>query len=496
MEIKGPIPNIPPKLPEIHLDKEEEKTSTAQPAGLASTTDAVEIHKVNAFSDAVEAAAQQNEGNTGEAHLNSEQQNLVSKFLPENEHLEDASFFLKDARSRHDDEKNSAQSKTPDSEQMAKVKESMEKAKELLSQSTTVHDGSEKDFSNDQLLSGTNLHDAVQNEIDGRHQDAAALGGQTGMDRLKNLTDPTSKGPQQNGQTYGKGMFAQEKSGGVAYAVELKDGEVVSPDKKNTDNLIGPGKALGKQLEGQVGRISRLTDDSLKSNQDVLLDGSIVTTGSDGTKVTKAKDETITVEKGDTKTVTHSDGSYEEYKNGKKTDSGGSLKSYDSENYTGNIPPQIQSLMNYFKQQAMALKPQTGAGNVDPDPNADTTGGAVDPGAAVNRAIKFSGVGTGDNLGGPTGPQSDVGSGSPSGTIGPETGVGGAIDYGQDSDKTGYTGPTHTEDPGDIKFGPQAPLEGTPDSKQTDDTSDSSASYQYWQDLYLELAARFKIMLK
>ncbi len=146
---------------------------------------------------------------SGKKELSPEQQSRVSNSNPQKENLK-PSFFLQDARSKDEDRKNSglqppfASSKNADSEQQSKVNQSRELAKDLIGKDTRVQDGSQKDFSNDPVVNGTRLNEAVQDAIETRQQDAAALGGQTGRDRLTDAADPTSKGPGQQSSSPGK----------------------------------------------------------------------------------------------------------------------------------------------------------------------------------------------------------------------------------------------------------------------------------------------------
>src|SRR5438034_765137 len=136
MEIKRPELNIP-KLPDLNLETDQKKTSEDKPAQTAQSADVIEVNQAgNALTEAVEAA-QQNEGNTGEKGLTDEQQKLISNFHPENEHLEDASFFLKDARSSNGDRNNSGlqlpfMHSIQQSPDQAKLKENAEKTKDLI----------------------------------------------------------------------------------------------------------------------------------------------------------------------------------------------------------------------------------------------------------------------------------------------------------------------------------------------------------------------------
>ena len=397
--------------------------------------------------------SQQSSESSGKKELTSEQQSRVSNSDPRKENLK-PSFFLQDARSKDEDRKNSglqdpfAPSKTPDSEQQSKVNQSLEQAKDLIGKDTRVQDGSQKDFSNDPLLNKTNLHDSVQNAKEDRQHDASALGGQKGTDRLTNATDPTSKGPQQQ-SAYGKDMAA----GGML---------------EHTEALI----------EGRRGALAEAMEvlDSPYRKKELII-------GKDGTAVTKRSDGTIIVEKQIEKdgkwtintTVLHPDGSsdttviyVDELREEKEHTEG--PKSYDPENYTGNIPEAVKKTIDYFRQQAISQKPQSGGETAHTNDNAEadpTVGGSVS-----NLVVQQGNLGLLGNPGsatsqtGPSGGQGHVGSSQ----------SGGNVDFDQDSGKVGYTGPTHQDDPGDVQFGPaEQPKEQT-DAKKSEDSQKSSTS--------------------
>ncbi len=170
--------------------------------------------------------------------------------------------------------------------------------------------------------------------------------------------------------------------------------------------------------------------------------------------------------------MTHPDGSYEEYHDGKKTDSGGALKLVDQENYTGNIPREFKNFMNYLLEQARAMKPPTGGETELTDGGVV---GTVIQGPVDTVLTRHGGVlGLLGNPG--TVDREQVAPGGNVGNITPGT-QNGAIDYGPDSDKTGWTGPVHQDDPGDVQFGPQAPVDqGAVSSKDEDEEKNQTSS--------------------
>ncbi len=149
---------------------------------------------------------------------------------------------------------------------------------------------------------------------------------------------------------------------------------------------------------------------------------------------------------------------------------GGGTKSYDQENYTGNIPDEVKKTMDYFRQQALAQKPQSGGETVHTDDSA--TGGTITGGSVSNLVAQQGNLGL---LGNPGSATSQNGLGGGQGHVGSSQ-SGGNIDPGPDSDSSGYTGITHQDDPGDIQFGSQEPVvkDGVESKNSNDENKDSN----------------------
>jgi hypothetical protein len=129
----------------------------------------------------------------------------------------------------------------------------------------------------------------------------------------------------------------------------------------------------------------------------------------------------------------------------------------------------VKKTMEYFKQQVAAQKPSSGGETVLTDDSASggtITGGPVSNFVAQQGIAGLSNPGSRDAVdGGTTGGQGHLGSQS-----------GGNVDFGQDSDQVGYNGITHEDDPSDVQFGPtEQPKEQT-DTKNNEESNDSSST--------------------
>ena len=407
-----------------------------------------------------ETNAKQSGEVSGKKELSPEEQASVSNSDPQKTDLK-PSFVLQDARSRYEDSKNSglrapfAPQKGPVSEQQAKVNQSKEQAKDLIGKDTKVQEGSQKDFSNDPLISGKNARDAVKDETDNRQKDTNALGGSK-TDRLVSQLDPTSSSPQQSGPTYNQSMIASDlaerciKEG----LITREEFEKAKADHKDTPKTAPTApeepKAPG---QSEKPKASDIAINIITSLPGIFLPRGIVTppvppdpeTGKsviDGLgAIFNSKDRTP-----ESETVKGSKGIPTE------------------ENAHGNIPPELQKVMDYFRQQVTSQKPSSGGETVHTDDSA--TGGTTIGGGEVGSQIVqqgnlglFGNPGSATSQTGPSGGQGHVGSSQ----------SGGNIDPGQDSDNPGYTGITHQDDPGDVQFGPQSPAvkEGV-ESKSSD----------------------------
>ncbi len=407
-----------------------------------------------------ETNAKQSGEVSGKKDLSPEEQARVSNSDPQKENLK-PSFFLQDARSRYEDSKNSglqapfAPQKGAVSEQQAKVNQSKEQAKDLIGQDTKVQDGSQKDFSNDPLVSGKGVRDAVKDETDNRQKDTNALGGSK-TDRLASQLDPTSSSPQQSGPTYNQSMIASDlaeqciKEG----LITREEYEKAKAEHKDTTPKTAPTTPEEPKAPGQSEKpkVSDIIINIVTSLPGAFLPRGIVTppvppdgpTGGNALRgikaITESKDRTPESEtlKGSTGIPTE-------------------------ENAHGNIPPELQKVMDYFRQQATSQKPSSGGETVHTDDSA--TGGTITGGGEAGNLIAQQG-----NLGlfgNPGSASSQTGS-SGQGHVGSSQ-SGGNVDFGPDSDQVGYTGPTHQDDPGDVQFGPQSPaVKEAVESKSSD----------------------------
>jgi len=144
---------------------------------------------------------------------------------------------------------------------------------------------------------------------------------------------------------------------------------------------------------------------------------------------------------------------------------GGGLGIPDPENYQANLPESIKKLEEFFKNQMQNLKPHPGGEKAHTTDAVGTEVGSVD-----SLLLKQGNLGLLGNPG--EAPQRGGQTGSYSGGSNPSV-FGGNIDYGPDSDKSGWTGRTIQDDPGGVHFGPEEPAGGTPKSNNTD-ASDNS----------------------
>jgi hypothetical protein len=404
-----------------------------------------------------ETNAKQSAEVSGKKDLTPEEQSRVSNSHPEKENL-NPSFSLQDARSRYEDSKNSglqppfASNKVDANSKFTNVSRV---GKDQVINTTGSDQTSNAVKDANRLVDGGTLRSLVDAEVAERHQDRNAIGGSKN-DQLSDLLNPTYAGPQQSGQTHGKGAIEQ-----------VWDDKKQEVKGSKSDSSLGPG-VTNFLTTGNDSTRKQTFKDAEKDFYDQ--DGRTEKTGKDGTTVIKDGGD-ITVIKDGTKTVTHKDGSYEEYgADGKLKDHGGPLKSYDRENYAGNVPGEVQKLTNYFKQQVASQKPSTGGETAHTDDNA-----AADPtvgGSVSNFYVQQGAVGLFGNPG-----NQDLAEGSTTGGRGPvgSSQSGGNVDYGPDSDQVGYKGATHQDDPADVQFGSQSPVvKDAVQSKNSDDDTKES----------------------
>jgi len=418
-----------------------------------------------------ETNAKQSGEASGKKELSPEEQSRVSNSHPENENLK-PTFFLQDARSRYEDSKNSglqapfAPKKPAESEQQSRVNQSREQAKDLIGKDTKVQDGSQKDFSNDPLLNGTKIRDAVQDAAGERKDESTALGGKSGKDRLTSLADPTSSGAQQSGPTYDKSMIATDADAVAERAIrdglitreEYEAAKAKHADKPATTPTTTPEepKAAGQSATPSA---KDIVINFVTNLPGIFLPRGVVTP-----PVPPDPETGKNVMRG-IKAITDSKDRTPESETLK-----GSAGIPTEENAHGNIPPEVQKAMDYLRQQAMALKPPSGGETVHTDDSA-TGGTDTGGGEAGSLIVQQGNLGL---LGNPGNATSQTGTGGGQGHVGSSQ-SGGNVDFGPDSDQVGYNGPTHQDDPSDVQFGPQSPaVKGAVESKSSDDDNSNS----------------------
>jgi hypothetical protein len=454
-------------------NSDSSSTASAEPERKAGQITSGILAKQMTAARIGETNAKQSGEVSGKKELSPEEQTSVSNSDPQKRDLK-PSFFLQDARSRYEDSKNSglqapfAPQKGAVSEQQARVNESKEQAKDLIGQDTKVHDGSQKDFSNDPLVSGKNARDAVKDETDNRQKDTNALGGSK-TDRLASQLDPTSSSPQQSGPTYDKSMIATDADAiaerairdGLITREEYEAAKAKHADKPATTPTTTPEepKAAGQSATPSA---KDIVINFVTNLPGIFLPRGVVTP-----PVPPDPETGKNVMRG-IKAITDSKDRTPESETLK-----GSAGIPTEENAHGNIPPEVQKAMDYLRQQAMALKPPSGGETVHTDDSATggTTIGGSEPGSLI---VQQGNLGL---LGNPGSATSQTGLSGGQGHVGSSQ-SGGNVDFGPDSDQVGYNGPTHQDDPSDVQFGPQAPaVKGAVESKSSDDdSSDSKAS--------------------
>lgn len=481
METKRINTSVPIGLREINLGETEKSSSTSKSTGVASTKDLVEVARQNnggLFAERSQSS-QQDQGTSGKKELGTNEQDQASK--NDVSKFEKPSYFVEDSRTRSEERKDSGLQPPFGSGNKSKTEERGPKTL-TQDQISSLYGTNSPEQSSDavkdagRLIDGVGVRDGLNQEVAERSEERNAVAGGSQLDRLASTLDPTARGAKgQNSTSYNnKGMISQDKGGSFGYGVPLKDGEVQAPDSKSGDNLPSVGKVLGAQVTGQANRIDKITSDEAKLNEDTSLLGDKITTGKDGTRIIKAKDGTKTVIKEidgkENKTVLHPDGSSETFIDGKKDEkqSNSKLKSYDRENYTGNIPAEIKNLEEYFKNQARQGR-QTGGELIQVDPNAEPI-----VMADGQKTIHLTQTGETGMVGQPNRADEDVGDPSHfDGGNNPDVNGG----YTDPGDGNNWSGRTIKDDPADVHFGPatQPKAQPTTDKKDENDSSKKSS---------------------
>lgn len=437
--------------------------------------------------------------------LSPEQQASVSNSDPQKKNL-NSSYLLQDARSKDEDRKNSglqppfASNKGDASSKFTNVS-SVGKDQVINATGSDQTSNAVKDAN--RFADGESIRTQVDAEVAERHQDTNAVGGSR-SDRLSDLLNPTAAGPQQSGKT-GKDQVAYDqtrtdinyKDGSLTTYIDnegsTKGGHAYTIHEENTSNLDGTSKIFTKETS--------YPDDHTRVDQhtNTYFDANNNETKSEMTKITSKDDGTITVYTANTSTnedgsstttteettvkdfqlissvtkesTTTKDGQTTTKTTTETNATSGGTKSYDQENYTGNIPDAVKKVMDYFKQQATSQKPPSGGETAHTDDNAEadpTVGGRVSNLVAQQGNLGLLGnPGNATSQTGPSGGQGNVGSSQ----------SGGNVDFGPDSDQVGYTGQTHEDDPGDVQFGPAEQPKEQANVNKSENSDDSSTSF-------------------
>ncbi len=434
MEIKRPVSNVPAELQEINFGQTEEKAASEKPAGVASVADSLEVAKSKtdqSFSE-IYQSAQQTGDTTGQKELSPEEQQQVSIDLEDLKIVDKPGVFVQDGKSRYEDAKNSgltapySQATGGANSQLAeKVKRlTQEEIFNLNTGANSAEQTSDAVKDAERLLRGGNLRDAVNEEVAERHEELDRLGGSQ-TDRLRNILDPTAREPQTSGPTYGKGMIS-------GLWQDIKDFFGSDDDSK-----IPPGV---------VEVIEHYTPVPVPPTE-------------------KDEYENTGIGLGYLKVLLKRD--YEKHVDGR-----GGIESYDPENYEGNIPKEIKQQMEQMMEELRALKQNPGGEQVQEDPNA-IGGSKIDDGRLHLAEMRITGL-VGQPVQDGDQPSGLGGSTQPGGASG------GDIDW---ENRTGFSGPTHQDDPGNVQFGPATPLEQAADTEEEDDATKSSLSFNILEQL-------------
>ena len=446
-----------------HTESNEQDSAPAKtaqrPSGITSAKD--ELQSAANASNLFEEAIAQNEF-TGQLGLTSEQQNIADKFIKEFTDKLNSKQQDQDNtdQARRDRINNARQDNSPQNPNMPQKLTDEERARLLGVTFQEPESDAVKDAS--KLLQGATLKDLLNGYLEQKSKEFSDMTGRAvGGDALKQLAslmDPESKlqGHENSGQTKGKEMF--EDSLGIdptpeeveaykkKYAKEHPDNapsNQTPPPPKDPTAVKSPSVVdiLENILFTWATKESPLPTPPTPPDPETgknMLDGFRAIFGSkDRTPESEAK-------------------------------KGGGLHMPDPENQQANIPEELQKFMDYLKGQIQALKPPTGGEKELTDGSAG--GNTTATGPVENLFTKLGVMGL---LGNPGTLERD--NATPSGSV-PTGNLGspnnGTIDYGPDSDKTGWDGPTHTDDPGDVHFGPSTPVDSNAISSKKNDSDD------------------------
>jgi hypothetical protein len=449
---------------------------------------------IGSAKDSFEVSSSSNQENSGTKDLSTAQQQEASKF---NKDSETSGSTSQNGRATYEDAKNSglagrfvnnkesseadSKKQLPNGVTIADLKNS---AGQVEQSSAAVKDAQQK-------LDGdgrTNYRESLDQEVARRRQDITAHGGSSAIDRALGSRPDLAAAPKGKGNVP-TGQGARESGYDDLPLIKFFTGGDKKPKSKTDPDEGVRTTDHNKKLQDENPGLNEFVKTTyinggtdtprsrmLNAGEDAKLNEWDSSDGKthykelkDGTIVGKSKDGTITVTKGDDKTVTHPDGSFEEYHDGKKTDSGGAMKTPGiDDRESANIPADIKKGIEYDMQQIRNSKPKTGGETELTD--GGVTGNSADGSVPINNAFTRTG-GVMGAVAQPTCAGEYV-AGPSNGTVGSAVQNGGATDS---LDGSSWTGTTHQDDPADVQFGPaDQPKEQA--GKKSEDSQDSSTS--------------------
>jgi hypothetical protein len=444
--------------------KNEKPSTKSNSSRITSTKDSFEV----ATNTNGGLFSHQAEENSGKKELTpSEQQQASSMDYKDFLNLKNSS--TQDNRSKYEDAKNSGlskglgQGKSPvDEETQERIKgRTADSMKDLNSPM-----GSEQ--TNDairQLTDGQSMRDFIKEEVAERHQEFDKLGNGTALERLAKSLDPSSN--QGNSKPIGKDQIAYdrdtERKNKDGSTTKTHDGVYTLDGNTHVvHSEVTNGGPTGFTIERKETIYNK---DNSKVEKETKQEGWGRPKKTTETTTTTKEDGTVTTST--TTTTTNKDGSTTTTTTEKTTPPGGGTKSYDPENYKGNIPEVIQRTMDHFKEQAKKLRPEGGGERVLTDGGASGT-----PVVGHDSDVKIS-----PKFGGITGMV-----GQPDQTT-EEVGHSNSLDGGSNADLNGgatdvdgnnWTGRTIKDDPTNVHFGP---AEQPKKQDKDEESSKSSKSF-------------------
>lgn len=453
----------------------EKKPEKSSAQGITSVKDSFQVVTNNnggLFSE--NRFAQPTGENSGQKDLTpSEQQQASTMTYKDFQNFKSSSLFTQDNRTKYDDAKNSGLleglphgKETSDAKAKAEIKaRTADGIKDLNSPMAPEQ-------TNDairQLTGDTSLRDFVKQEIAERHDDFNKLGNGTALERLANSLDPSSNQGNTNTKPTGKDQIAYERESDR----KNKDGTTTHIEEHARTFGNGTTQVFRHEsTEKKDGTEFHLIENTqykqdntkveYKSKENYDANGKLINATS--TTTTTEKDGTVTTST--TTTTKNEDGSTTKTTT-EKTTPGGGTKSYDPENYKGNVPEVLQRTMDHFKEQAKKLRPEGGGERVLTDGGASGT--PVFSGGTENVSPRMGGIN--GMVGQPTQAGEEIGHGSLGGGSNPDQN-GGATDV----DGNNWTGRTIEDDPTDVHFGPADQPKQQADSKDEESNNSSKSS--------------------